>query len=58
MVGSYTWVEDDVAFVVSGPADQARLKRVAESVYEQVEQPRQRTGALPRALSDARGARK
>jgi anti-sigma factor RsiW len=56
VVGSYTWVEDDVAFVVSGPADQARLKKVAESVYEQVEQ-RPQTGALRRMLSDARGGR-
>jgi anti-sigma factor RsiW len=57
VVGSYTWVEDGVAFVVSGPADQARLKKVAEAVYEQVET-RQQTGALPRVVSDARGGRR
>jgi anti-sigma factor RsiW len=55
-VGSFIWVEDDVAFVVSGPPDQARLKKVAEAVYEQLD-PRQQSGALPRMLSDARGRR-
>jgi anti-sigma factor RsiW len=56
-VGSYFWIQDDVAFVVSGPADRARLQKVAEAVYEQVET-RQQTGALPRLFSDARDARK
>jgi len=53
LVGSFSWVGDDVAFVVSGPADRARLQKVAEAVYEQIET-RQQTGAL----SDARGGRK
>jgi anti-sigma factor RsiW len=53
-VGSFVWIEDDVAFVVSGPADPTRLKKVAEAVYEQVDTRRQ-SGALPRMLSDARG---
>jgi anti-sigma factor RsiW len=52
-VGSVFWVEDDMAFVVSGPADRARLQKIAETVYEQIET-RQQTGALPRMLSDAR----
>ena len=52
-VGSFSWVGDDVAFVVSGPADRARLQKVAEAVYEQVEN-RPQTGMLPRFLSDAR----
>ena len=52
-VGSFSWVGDDVAFVVSGPADRARLQKVAESVYEQVET-HQQTGMIPRVLSDAR----
>lgn len=52
IVGSFFWVEDNVAFVVSGPADRSRLQKVAESVYEQTET-RQPTGAV----SDARGAR-
>ena len=56
-VGSFVWVEDDVAFVVSGPSDQQRLKKVAEAVYEQFEG-RQHTGMLLRALSDASGGRR
>lgn len=57
-VGSVFWVQDDAAFVVSGPADRTRLQKVAESIYEQVEtrQPQQ-TGSLPQVLSDARGTR-
>jgi anti-sigma factor RsiW len=46
-VGSYFWVQDDVAFVVSGPADRARLQKVAEAVYDQLET-RQQTGAATR----------
>ncbi len=38
-IGSVFWVEDEAAFVVSGPADRARLQKVAEAVYEQVETP-------------------
>ena len=48
-IGSFFWVEDEVAFVVSGPADRARLQKVAESVYEQIET-RQQSGALSQAL--------
>jgi anti-sigma factor RsiW len=55
-VGSVFWVEDEAAFVVSGPADRARLQKVAEAVYEQVET-RQQTSSMLRMLSDARGAR-
>ena len=55
-IGSVFWIEDEVAFVVSGPADRARLQKVAEAVYEQIET-RQQTGALLRMLSDARGGR-
>jgi hypothetical protein len=39
-------VNDDVAFVVSGPADRARLQKVAESVYDQLENQPQQTGAM------------
>src|SRR5215218_2243063 len=56
-VGSFFWVDDDVAFVVSGPAERARLQKSGEAVYEQVET-RQQTGSLRRQLSDMRGARK
>jgi hypothetical protein len=39
MVGSFAWVEDDVAFVVSGPPDRARLQKIAEAVQAQIEAP-------------------
>jgi len=46
-IGSVFWVEDEAAFVVSGPADRARLQKVAEAVYEQIEN-RQQTGEVAR----------
>src|SRR5256714_13630328 len=52
-VGSFFWVGDEIAFGVSGPADRARLQKVAEAVYEQVEK-RQQTDRIGRVLSDAR----
>lgn len=52
-VGSFIWVEDEVAFVVSGPDDRARLQQVAEAVHRQIED-----HAQPGTLSDARGTRK
>jgi anti-sigma factor RsiW len=52
-VGSFVWVEDEVAFVVSGPDDRARLQQVAEAVHRQIED-----HAQPGTLSDARGMRK
>lgn len=55
-IGSVFWIEDEQAFVVSGPADRARLQRVAESVYEQIET-RQRTSQVLQMLSDARAGR-
>ena len=36
-VGSFTWVVNDVGYVVSGPADRARLQTVAEAAYGQFE---------------------
>jgi anti-sigma factor RsiW len=56
-IGSFFWIEDEVAFVVSGPAEKARLQKIAESVYEQIET-RQQTGALKRMLTDAGGGRR
>jgi anti-sigma factor RsiW len=53
-VGSFVWVEDEVAFVVSGPDDRARLQQVAEAVHRQIEDHQ----AQPGTLSDARGMRK
>ena len=47
-VGSVFWAEDEAAYVVSGPADRARLQKVAESVYEQIENRPQQTGAVTR----------
>ena len=34
---SFTWVDDKVGYVVSGPADRDRLETVAKNVYEQVD---------------------
>jgi anti-sigma factor RsiW len=56
-IGSFFWVEDEQAFVVSGPAEKARLQKIAESVYEQIET-RQQTGELKHVLAGAGGARR
>ena len=48
MVGSFAWIEDNVAFVVSGPPDRARLQKIAEAVQQQIEAP------ATSKLSDAR----
>jgi anti-sigma factor RsiW len=50
LVGSFSWVADDVGFVVSGPADRARLQKVAEAAYGQLEG-RARTSALMELLA-------
>jgi anti-sigma factor RsiW len=34
---AFYWVDDKVAFAVSGPADRARLEQITKSVYEQVD---------------------
>jgi anti-sigma factor RsiW len=34
---SFTWVDDKVGYVVSGPADRDRLEAVTKTVYEQVD---------------------
>ena len=31
------WIENDVGYVVSGPADKERLNRIAQLAYEQTE---------------------
>jgi anti-sigma factor RsiW len=36
-VAAFYWVERELSFVVSGPADRTRLHGVAESAYEQME---------------------
>jgi anti-sigma factor RsiW len=34
---AYYWVDDKHAFVVSGPAERAKLERISKTVYEQVD---------------------
>jgi anti-sigma factor RsiW len=34
---AFYWVDDKVAFAVSGPADRARLEQVTKTIYEQVD---------------------
>jgi anti-sigma factor RsiW len=52
VVGSFTWVSDAVGYVVSGPADRARLQRVATTVHQKLDT---RQSALRSHLvSDAR----
>ena len=36
-VAAFSWVDDKVAYAVSGPADRDRLEQVAKTVYEQVD---------------------
>ena len=36
-VAAFTWVEDKVGYVVSGPADRERLEKVTKAIYEQVD---------------------
>jgi anti-sigma factor RsiW len=35
--GAVHWIENDVGYVVSGPADKERLNRIAQLAYEQTE---------------------
>jgi len=44
-VGSFTWVANAVGYVVSGPADRARLQRVADAAHGQFDG-RAKTSAL------------
>jgi anti-sigma factor RsiW len=41
------WVESDFGYVVSGPAERDRLARIAQTVYEQMENPPSRASSLP-----------
>jgi anti-sigma factor RsiW len=36
-IAAVQWVESDIGFVVSGPADRERLIRIAQAAYEQME---------------------
>jgi anti-sigma factor RsiW len=40
-VAAFYWIDDKVAYVVSGPADRERLEKVTKAAYEQVD----KTGA-------------
>jgi anti-sigma factor RsiW len=44
-VAAYYWIDDNRAYVVSGPADRDRLLKVAQSAYDQIEG-RQKDGNL------------
>ena len=34
---AFYWVDDKVAYVVSGPADRDRLEKVTKTIYEQID---------------------
>ena len=36
-IAAFYWVDDNKAYVMSGPADRDRLHKVAQSAYEQLE---------------------
>ena len=36
-LAAFYWVDDKLAYVVSGPADRDRLKQVTRAVYEQID---------------------
>ena len=41
------WVESEFGYVLSGPADRDRLARIAQAVYDQIENPPTRGATLP-----------
>jgi anti-sigma factor RsiW len=41
---SFTWVDDKIGYVVSGPADRDRLEAVTKTVYEQVDKTPEKKG--------------
>lgn len=46
-VAAMHWVESEFGYVVSGPAGRERLARIAQTAYEQLENPPTRGAALP-----------
>ena len=36
-VAAVQWIESDIGYVVSGPADRDRLLKIAQTAYEQME---------------------
>ena len=46
-VAAMHWVESEMGYVVSGPDDRDRLAKIAQSAYEQMENPPARGAAFP-----------
>jgi len=46
-VAAMHWVESEIGYVVSGPNDRDRLAKIAQSAYEQMENPPSRGAAFP-----------
>jgi anti-sigma factor RsiW len=46
-VAAMHWVESEIGYVVSGPADRDRLAKIAQTAYEQMENPPRRAAAVP-----------
>ena len=46
-VAAMHWVESEIGYVVSGPDDRDRLARIAQTAYEQMENPPARGAAFP-----------
>ncbi len=44
---SFTWVDDKIGYVVSGPADRDRLEAVTKTVYEQIDKAAREEGLSP-----------
>ena len=46
-VAAMHWVESEIGYVVSGPADRDQLARIAQTAYEQMENPPTRASEFP-----------
>jgi anti-sigma factor RsiW len=46
-VAAMHWVESEIGYVVTGPNDRDRLAKIAQTAYEQMENPPSRASALP-----------
>jgi anti-sigma factor RsiW len=46
-VAAMHWVESEIGYVVSGPNDRDRLAKIAQTAYEQMENPPSRGAAFP-----------
>jgi anti-sigma factor RsiW len=54
-VAAMHWVESEIGYVVSGPDDRDRLAKIAQTAYEQMENPPSRGAAFP-LLSRRKGS--